>query len=191
VWKEDALALLGEGVAIEDIASPPYPVPPREATQVRILTAPNLEDHLSVVGGDYVESEALSPGAYDPIPIMVGEDVARLTGASVGDTFFMKPFSSIPSAFEWVEVAAIVTATEPTDTIWGIDAPDKIVYWDGPCLICGSACSPRIEVLTHGCVSQGIFLVSRPHRGGVSRSTATLLLSRTPRIAKQARPVPC
>jgi hypothetical protein len=130
VWKEEVLELLDEGVAIEDIPSPPYPVPPREATQVRIFTAPNLEDHLVVVSGEYVDSAAVSAGVYSPIPIMIGEDVARLTGTSVGDRFFVKPFSSIPSAFEWVEVAAIVTATEPTSAIWGIDDPDRMVYWD-------------------------------------------------------------
>ncbi|MCL1588007.1 MAG: hypothetical protein M3092_06280, partial [Actinomycetia bacterium] len=130
VWKEEALVLLGADVAIEDIPSPPYPIPPREPTQVRIFTAPNLEEHLVVVSGEYVDSAAVSAGDYVPIPIMIGEDVARLSGASIGDTFFVKPFSSVPSTFEWVQVAAIVTATEPTSAIWGIDDPDRMVYWD-------------------------------------------------------------
>ena len=73
VWKEETLELLDEGVAIEDIPSPPYPVPPQEATQVRVFTAPNLEEHLVVLSGEYVDSAVVSAGAYDPIPIMIGE----------------------------------------------------------------------------------------------------------------------
>ena len=129
-WKEETLALLDEDVAIEDIPSPPYPVPPREATQIRIFTSPDLRDRLTVVSGEFVESATTSASEFVPIPIMIGEDIANLTGATVGETFFLKPFSGIPSTFEWVEVAAVVTATEPTDAIWGLDDPDKMVYWD-------------------------------------------------------------
>jgi len=132
VWKEEALALLEEDVAVEDLPSPPYPVPPREATQVRIFTSPDLRSHLTVVSGEYVVSGTISPSEYEPIPIMIGEDVADLTGAGVGDTFFLKPFSGIPSSFEWVEIAAIVTATDPAAAIWGLDDPNKMMYWDQP-----------------------------------------------------------
>jgi len=129
-WKEEALELLDEDVAVEDVPPPPYPVPPREATQVRIFTSPGLESQLTVVRGEYVDSGAVSAAEYGPIPIMVGEDIADLTGVATGDTFFLKPFSGMPSTFEWVEVAAIVTAADPTAAIWGLDDPDKMVYWD-------------------------------------------------------------
>ena len=130
VWKAETLALLDEGAAIEDIPSPPYPVPPSEATQVRIFTSPDLRDQLTIVSGEYAESGAVSANEYEPIPIMIGEDTANLTGATVGDTFFLKLFSGLPSTFEWVEVVAVVTAAEPTDAIWGLDDPDRMVYWD-------------------------------------------------------------
>jgi hypothetical protein len=130
VWKEEALGLLTEDVAIEDIASPPYPVPPREATQVRLFTSPDLQGQLNILSGAYLESAAVSESEYGPIPIMIGRDIANLTGAGVGDTFFLKPFSGLPSTFEWVEVAAVVTAAEPTAAIWGLDDPNKMVYWD-------------------------------------------------------------
>lgn len=130
VWREETLVLLDEGTPIEDIAPPPYPVPPREATQVRIFTSPDLEDRLSVVRGEYLASGSVSPSAYEPVPIMIGADIADLTGARVGDTFFLKPFSGLASTFEWVEVVAVVTAAEPTAAIWGLDDPDKMVYWD-------------------------------------------------------------
>jgi hypothetical protein len=55
--------------------------PPREATQVRIFTAPNLGEHLVIASGEYVDSATVSAGAYDPVPIMIGEGVARITGA--------------------------------------------------------------------------------------------------------------
>jgi hypothetical protein len=100
VWREETRALLDEGVAIEDLPSPPYPVPPPEATQVRIFTSPDLTNQLAVVSGEYVDSEALSASEYGPIPIMIGEDIANLTGARVGDTFFLKPFSGLTSTFE-------------------------------------------------------------------------------------------
>ena len=116
--------------SLDDLPSPPYPRPPQEALQVRVFTSPELEGLLDVVEGSYATEASVSPAVYEPVPIMIGEDVAALTGAEVGDSFFIKPFSGLTSVFEYVEVAGIVRATEPTAAVWGFDDPATMVYWD-------------------------------------------------------------
>lgn len=115
---------------VDDLPPPPYPRPPREALQVRLFTSPALPDLLEVVDGAYTNDGEVSPVAYEPVPVMIGQTVADLAGAGIGDSFFIKPFSGLPSVFEYVEVAAIVTASEPTAPIWGLDDPDGMIYWD-------------------------------------------------------------
>lgn len=110
--------------------SPPFPVPPAEATQVRLFMSPNLEAQLSIVEGKYDATTSMDPSSYDPMPLMIGEDVARLTRMSVGDRFFLKPFSGLAEIFEWVEVVAVVRPADPNDSIWGLDDPSKMVYLD-------------------------------------------------------------
>jgi len=129
-WKEDTTLFLEEGGDPEEIPSPPYPTPPREATQVRIFTSPDLEEKLTVVSGSYDATTSIPLNTYEPFPLMIGEDVARLTGSEVGDRFFLKPFSGLRTTFEYVEVAAIVKPADPNDSIWGIDEPPKMVYLD-------------------------------------------------------------
>ncbi len=116
--------------SVDDLPTPPYPRPPREALQVRLFTSPTLADLLEVTDGEYSTEVEVSPVVYEPVPVMIGQDVADLTGAGVGDSFFLKPFSGLPSVFEFVEVAGIVTAAEPTAAIWGVDDPDQMIYWD-------------------------------------------------------------
>lgn len=126
-WK-DGLAEGSEGD--EDPPTAPYPTPPAEATQVRVFTSPDLESKLVVVSGTYDSTTVISTSTYEPIPIMIGEDVARLTGTSVGSRFFLRPFSGLPEVFEWVEVVAVVRPVEANDTIWGVDEPASMVYFD-------------------------------------------------------------
>ncbi len=114
----------------EEMPRPPYPQPPQEAIQVRIFTSPILSDVLDVIEGEYTDDGDVPPIPYEPVEIMIGETIARLSGAGVGDTFFIKPFSGLQSVFEYVEVAAIVTAKEPTAAIWGLDDPNRMIYWD-------------------------------------------------------------
>ena len=130
LWKENAILFLEDGGDPAEIPTPPYPRPPREPTQVRIFTSPVLEEKLVVVEGTYDATTSIPLNTYEPFPLMIGEDVARLTGTTIGDRFFLKPFSGLASTFEYVEVAAIVKPTDPNDSIWGIDEPPRMVYLD-------------------------------------------------------------
>lgn len=129
-WKEDTALFLEEGGDPAEVPSPPYPQPPREPTQIRIFTSPRLEDKLVAVEGAYDATTSIPLNTYEPFPLMIGETVARLTGSSVGDRFFIRPFSGLASTFEYVEVAAIVKPVDPNDSIWGVDDPSKMVYLD-------------------------------------------------------------
>jgi hypothetical protein len=129
-WKAETTLFLEADGDPEEIPSPPYPTPPREPTQVRIFTSPDLEEKLTVVSGSYDATTNIALNTYEPFPLMIGEDVARLTGSKVGDRFFLKPFSGLVTTFEYVEVAAIVKPVDPNDSIWGIDEPPKMVYLD-------------------------------------------------------------
>ncbi|HSJ70546.1 MAG TPA: ABC transporter permease [Acidimicrobiia bacterium] len=114
----------------EEFERPPYPTPPQEALQVRLFTSPDLPDLLEVVDGAFSDDGSVDPNAYEPIEIMIGLGVAELTGAGIGDAFFIKPFSGLPEVFEYVEVAAIVTPASRTAAVWGVDDPDRMIYWD-------------------------------------------------------------
>lgn len=116
-------------VPAEELPTPQYPTPPREATQFRIFTSPALSDQLDVAAGEYVSSTP-SGGAFAPLKVMIGEDLAAITATEIGDTFFIRPFSGLPTVFEYVEVAGIVTATDPTANIWGVDDPSSLMYLD-------------------------------------------------------------
>jgi hypothetical protein len=130
-WQETIEALVIEGVPEDEWPSPPYPRPPPEALQVRIFTTPDLESRLVVVNGEFPPPLLGVPVPEDgPLPIAIGERVAELTGAGVGDAFFLRPFSGLPGVFEYVEVAAIVVPADPDATIWGVDDPSTMVYVD-------------------------------------------------------------
>jgi len=131
VWQETIDALVVDGVPGDEWPSPPYPRPPPEALQVRIFTTPDLDERLVVIHGDMPPPLLGAPVPEDgPLPIALGERVAELTGAGIGDTFFLRPFSGLPEVFEYVEVAAIVAPADPDATIWGIDDPAAMVYLD-------------------------------------------------------------
>ncbi len=131
VWRETIDALVVDGVAEDEWPSPPYPRPPPEALQIRIFTSPDLEERLVVVQGDLPPPLLGAPVPEDgPLPIAIGERVAALTGAGVGDLFFLRPFSGLPEVFEYVEVAAVVAPVDADATIWGVDDPATMVYLD-------------------------------------------------------------
>jgi len=129
-WKVETAAFLALGGDPSEAPSPPYPTPPAEATQVRMFTSPDLESLLTVVEGTYDATLSSASTEYEPAPLMIGEDVARLTGSSVGDRFFLKPFSGLADTFEWFEVVAIVRPADANDSIWGLDEPSTMVYLD-------------------------------------------------------------
>ncbi|MGB9359260.1 MAG: ABC transporter permease [Acidimicrobiia bacterium] len=131
-WQEETAALAAAGeVPIEEWPPPPYPRPPREATQVRIFTTPDLDARLTVLAGEFPAPLLGVPIPEDgPLPLAIGERVSELTGLGVGDTFFIRPFSGLPSIFEYVEVAGIVAPADPDATIWGIDDPEMMLYLD-------------------------------------------------------------
>lgn len=114
----------------QEVPPPPYPTPPQEALQIRLFTSPTLDQHVQVVEGAWPETALEAPGGDNaaPLPIMVGQDVARLTGLGVGDVFIMKPFSGHPDTFEVVEIAAIVAPVDRGEKIWGLDDPLRMVY---------------------------------------------------------------
>ena len=63
-----------------------------------------------MVEGTIVEAQDPS-GQEDPIlKVVLGEDVARLTGLGVGDRVVMRGFTSLPDVFELVEVSGIAPA---------------------------------------------------------------------------------
>lgn len=65
-----------------------------------------------------------------PLPIVIGETVATLSGSEVGRRFFLRPFSGLPDVFEYVEVVAVVTPSDPDATIWWVEDPATMVYLD-------------------------------------------------------------
>lgn len=131
VWQETIAALEDDGIPEEEWPAPPYPRPPREATQVRFFTTPDLDTRLTVFRGVFPPPLLGLPIPEDaPLRIAIGERVAESTGTDVGDRFFLRPFSGLPGVFEYVEVAAIVVPVDPDATIWGIDDPAAMVYLD-------------------------------------------------------------
>ncbi len=134
-WQEEKAAIelansqLGPTDEPQEVPNPPYPTPPREALQVRMFTSPTLEDHLEVLEGELPAILLEAPeDSSAPLPIIVGEEVARLSQIGVGDVFVLKPFSGLPEVFELVEVAAIVAPVDAGEKIWGVDDPMRMVY---------------------------------------------------------------
>ncbi|MCB1246740.1 MAG: hypothetical protein KDB69_05705, partial [Acidimicrobiia bacterium] len=129
-WRATIDQAIEDEVPEDEWPSPPYPTPPREATQFRMFTSPELSTLITPIAGDYSVDGSVSSSEFEPLKIMLGEDLATVTGNGVGDTFFIKPFVGQNSVFEYVEVAAIVEATDPNADIWGFDDPSSMVYLD-------------------------------------------------------------
>ncbi len=129
-WREEIEALREAEVEPEEFPPAPFPTPPREATQARMMTAPDIADRVVVVAGEWPgDTEGLPAGGpAAPIPIVLGADLAERTGRGPGDRFILKPFSGLPSTFEPVEVVAVVEPVDASDRFWGIDDPDSMIY---------------------------------------------------------------
>jgi hypothetical protein len=117
----------------QEVPGPPYPTPPQEALQVRILTGPDVADHLQIVSGEWPADLPDGPiDDGDPLPLVVGSDVAKLAQLEVGDQFILRPFSGLREIFELVEVAAIVDPVDAGEKYWGVDDPYRMVYLSLP-----------------------------------------------------------
>ncbi|MDX1689624.1 MAG: FtsX-like permease family protein [Acidimicrobiia bacterium] len=116
--------------SVTDPGPPPYPTPPQEATVTRILSAPDIVDRVEVVEGGFVLDQA---PVQEPDPIMdvvIGEDLARLTGLGVGDRTVLRSFTSQPDWFEMVEVSGIVRPVDPTSVLWDATRPGELILVD-------------------------------------------------------------
>lgn len=131
-WRAEIDRLVAEGVPEEEWPEPPYPTPPQEPTQVRFFTAPDVAELITIDAGELPWPVTSPPGGDPtaPLPVVLGSAVADRIGVGVGDRFILRPFSGPPTSFEIVEVAAVVSATDPNDPIWGIDDPGTMAYFD-------------------------------------------------------------
>lgn len=128
-WQVAFDEAVAAGVDEAELPSPPYPTPPREATQARFMTAPDIESRLTVVAGEWPETgPSVATDGSAPLPIAVGEDLAAILQRQPGDIFVLRPFVGFPSVFEVVEIAAIVSADDPASSFWGIDNPARLMY---------------------------------------------------------------
>jgi hypothetical protein len=115
---------------IEDPADPPYPTPPQEATVTRMMTGPDLQERVELVSGEF--SVAQDPAQMEEplLRVVIGEDLAGLTGLGVGDRTVIRAFISQPDWFEMVEVSGIARPTDPTDVIWDGTTPGRLFMVD-------------------------------------------------------------
>jgi hypothetical protein len=128
-WKEEITRLRLEGVDEEELPPPPYPQPPPEATQVRIITAPDIADRLEVVDGEWPGVvSGLSEDPAAPLRIVIGAELATTIQRGPGDRFVLKPFANFPDIFEVVEVAAVVEPVDRSDPLWGLSNPSMRVF---------------------------------------------------------------
>ena len=106
---------------------PPYPSPPQEATQVRFITAPDIVEHIDLIEGTLVTEQDPATLPEPILRVVLGEDVARLTGLGVGDRVVLKGFTALPRQFEMVEVSGIARPVDPTDNMWAGTQPGDVV----------------------------------------------------------------
>ncbi len=129
-WKEEVARILAEEGDDAPLPSPPYPQPPQEATNFRVLTGPGIRDRLEVVAGAWPEPiEDLSDGA-EPMPIVLGSALADVIDREVGELFIARPFPSAPQQFELARIAAIVEPADDDDLYWGVDSPRRAAFFD-------------------------------------------------------------
>ena len=104
------------GLESEDL--PPYPRPPQEATQVRFFTTPDLASKIVLEDGELIDDQNPNTADSPTLHVVLGEDVARLTGLQVGDRTFLRGYTSLAEEFELVEVSGIARPADPTAPIW-------------------------------------------------------------------------
>ncbi len=131
-WQAEVERLVTEAQAtgtLDELELPtaPWPTPPQEATQSRIVSAPDIVDRWEVIAGEWPGTDADLAGS-GRLRIAIGEDLARLTGLAPGDTSIIRPFAGGPDQFEVIEVAAVARATDPGSVFWGVTAPNGLIY---------------------------------------------------------------
>ncbi len=105
----------------------PYPRPPQEATQTRIITAPDLAERIELVEGELVAEQDPARMEEPILQIVLGEEAARLTQLGVGDRIVIRGFTSLPEVFEMVEVSGIARPIDPTAALWESTSPEDLV----------------------------------------------------------------
>lgn len=144
-WRELIAVRRANGDDPAEDPPAPYPRPPPEATQLRVMTGPGLASRVTVVDGQWPEQlESLPPGGPGaPLPVVLGSDLARTIRRGPGDVFVLRPFVGQADVFEVVVVAAIVDPVDASDKLWGIDDPLSMAYlpqatfdaWLGPLVV--------------------------------------------------------
>ncbi|HEX9854101.1 MAG TPA: FtsX-like permease family protein [Acidimicrobiia bacterium] len=129
-WRGEIARLEADGTPPEEFPQAPYPTPPQEPLQVRLLTSPFMEEAVTVVSGEFPPTSSSPASGGDPLRIAIGSDVSRLGALDVGDRFVLKPFLGQRETFEVVEIAGIVEPVDPGAKIWGIDDPSRMIYVD-------------------------------------------------------------
>jgi hypothetical protein len=113
-------------IDLPDAPRPPYPQPPQEAIQTRILSSPDIESRVELTAGEWPAAE--EPGIVDPLlRVVIGEDFARLGQLEVGDRTFLRPFIGLPSSFEMVEIAGVMRPLDPGQPLWEGTSPGSLV----------------------------------------------------------------
>ena len=108
----------------------PYPTPPREPIQTRILTSPDLAAWVEMVAGELTDDPDPGADSEPLLRVVLGEDLARLARLGVGDRLVLRPFLSLPETFEIAEVSGIARPADPTDAIWDQVRPGHLVLVD-------------------------------------------------------------
>ena len=106
----------------------PWPQAPPEATQSRLFTSPDITDRLEMIAGEFPAFEDPNRSAEPILQVVLGEQLASLAQLEVGDRVVLRAFTSLPDAFEMVEVAGIARAVDPDAIIWDAVSPGLLVF---------------------------------------------------------------
>ena len=106
----------------------PWPQPPQEATQSRLFTSPDITDRLEMIAGEFPAFEDPTRSAEPLLKVVLGEQLASLAQLEVGDRVVLRAFTSLPDAFEMVEVAGIARAVDPDAIVWDAVSPGLLVF---------------------------------------------------------------
>ncbi|HLA66896.1 MAG TPA: ABC transporter permease [Acidimicrobiia bacterium] len=144
----DWLQLAADWRAAGGLASgedPPYPRPPREATQVRVFTTADLASQIVLDEGTLIDDQDPTIESDPILQIVIGEDVARLTGLGVGDRTVLRAFTSLAERFELVEVSGIGRPVDPSSSLWDQTDPGMLVFLTSSALSSWSGSFPVPE----------------------------------------------
>ena len=69
-WKEEVARLIEEEGDLAVLPNPPYPVPPQEATTLRLISGPDIVDRLTVIEGAWPEPIRSLPDGETLVPLV-------------------------------------------------------------------------------------------------------------------------